>query len=111
MSGGAKFIYSAAKKKRRAANRARMNKKRKRTRNVAVPNGYRPGEVENFMNPVMREYFRQKLLHWKGELVRESTETIQHLQEESLHEADLADRASVLATPYPGCRMESCGSE
>ncbi len=71
-----------------------MNKKRKRTRKVAVPNGYRPGEVEKFMNPVMREYFRQKLLHWKGELLRESTETIQHLQEESLHEADIADRAS-----------------
>ena len=71
-----------------------MNKKRKRTRKVAVPNDYQPGEGEKFMNPVMREYFRQKLLHWKGELVRESTETIQHLQEEFLHEADIADRAS-----------------
>ena len=71
-----------------------MNKKRKRTRKVAVPNSYQPGEGEKFMNPVMREYFRQKLLHWKGDLVRESSETIQHLQEESLHEADIADRAS-----------------
>ncbi len=61
---------------------------------MAVPNGYQPGEGEKFMNPVMREYFRQKLLHWKGDLVRESSETIQHLQEESLHEADIADRAS-----------------
>ena len=61
---------------------------------MAVPNGYRPGEGEKFMNSVMREYFRQKLLHWKGELVRESSETIQHLQQESLHEADIADRAS-----------------
>ena len=71
-----------------------MNKKRRRMRKVAVPNGYRPREVEKFMNPVMQEYFRQKLLHWKSELVRESSETIQHLQEESLHEADIADRAS-----------------
>ena len=71
-----------------------MNKKRRRMRKVAVPNGYRPREVEKFMNPVMQEYFRQKLLHWKGELVRESSETILHLQEESLHEADIADRAS-----------------
>ncbi len=71
-----------------------MNKKRKRTRKLAVPNGYRPREVEKFMNPIMQEYFRQKLLHWKGELVRESSETIQHLQEESFHEADIADRAS-----------------
>ncbi len=47
------------------------------------------------MNPVMIEYFRQKLLHWKQELQRESSETIQHLQAESLHEADLADRATL----------------
>jgi DnaK suppressor protein len=71
-----------------------MKKKRKRKKKVAVPNGYRPGEGEKFMNPVMREYFRQKLLGWKDELLRESTETIQHLQEESLHESDIADRAS-----------------
>jgi DnaK suppressor protein len=71
-----------------------MKKKRKRKKKVAVPNGYRPGEGEKFMNPVMREYFRQKLLGWKDELLRESTETIQHLQQESLHEADIADRAS-----------------
>ncbi|HSR72155.1 MAG TPA: RNA polymerase-binding protein DksA [Kiloniellales bacterium] len=62
---------------------------------VQLPNGYRPGEKEPFMNPVMTEYFRQKLLGWKAELLRESSETIQHLQEESLHEADIADRASL----------------
>ncbi len=56
---------------------------------------YRPGEDEEFMNPRMTEYFRQKLLAWKEELLRESSETIQHLQEESLHEPDIADRASL----------------
>ncbi len=71
-----------------------MKKKRKRKKKVAVPNSYRPGVDEKFMNPVMREYFRQKLSGWKDELLRESTETILHLQEESLHEADIADRAS-----------------
>jgi DnaK suppressor protein len=55
---------------------------------------YRPSESEPFMNPQMREYFRQKLLRWREELLRESTETLNHLQEESLQEADLADRAS-----------------
>jgi DnaK suppressor protein len=60
-----------------------------------LPNGYHPGDRETFMNPVMREYFRQKLQHWKRELLRESNETIQHLQEESLQEADIADRASL----------------
>lgn len=60
-----------------------------------LPRNYRPGDREQFMNPKMVEYFRQKLLRWKEELLRESNETIQHLQQESLHEADIADRASL----------------
>ncbi|MEM7169536.1 MAG: RNA polymerase-binding protein DksA [Pseudomonadota bacterium] len=62
---------------------------------VTIPTDYRPQEDEAFMNPTMREYFRQKLLNWKDELRRESGETIQHLQQESLHEPDIADRASL----------------
>ena len=62
---------------------------------VTVSTNYRPKEDEPFMNPTMREYFRQKLLRWRDELCRESGETLQHLQEESLQEPDLADRASL----------------
>lgn len=48
-----------------------------------------------FMNPVMAEYFRQKLIRWREELLRESTETIQvTLQGTELQKPDLADRAS-----------------
>ena len=47
------------------------------------------------MNPMQQEYFRQKLLRWRAELLQESTETLQHLQEESLAEPDVADRASL----------------
>jgi DnaK suppressor protein len=43
----------------------------------------------------MREYFRQKLLNWKRELLQESSETLHHLQEGGLSEPDLADRASL----------------
>ncbi|HSG34235.1 MAG TPA: RNA polymerase-binding protein DksA [Sphingomonadaceae bacterium] len=64
---------------------------------VSVPKGYRPKEKEKFMNPVMREYFRRKLLHWKDELLDESNETILHLKQESLHKADLSDRATLEA--------------
>ncbi|MFQ5984711.1 MAG: RNA polymerase-binding protein DksA [Alphaproteobacteria bacterium] len=46
------------------------------------------------MNPMQREYFRQKLLRWREELLQESNQTLQHLQEGSIRESDVADRAS-----------------
>ena len=55
---------------------------------------YRPSKKEKFMNPRMREYFRQKLLSWRQELLSESNETLVALQESSVMEADIADRAS-----------------
>jgi len=55
---------------------------------------YRPSETEEFMNERQREYFRQKLLAWKEEILREARETLQHLQDESQNHSDLADRAS-----------------
>jgi len=60
-----------------------------------LPPDYRPSEGEQFMNPLQLEYFRQKLLRWRAELLAESTETLQHLKEESLAEPDLTDRASL----------------
>lgn len=47
------------------------------------------------MNERMLEYFRQKLLNWRSELLRESGETLNHLQSESLAEPDLTDRATL----------------
>jgi DnaK suppressor protein len=61
---------------------------------VEIPAGYKPGDDEEFMNPVMMAYFRQKLLDWKAELVRESSETLMSLQDGGLQEPDIADRAS-----------------
>src|SRR3546814_2757519 len=61
---------------------------------VKLPKDYRPSEDEEFMNPVMREYFRLKLLQWTADQQRESGETLKHLQEVSLPEPDSADRAS-----------------
>jgi DnaK suppressor protein len=60
-----------------------------------LPPDYRPSENEEFMNPLQLEYFRQKLLRWRAELLAESSETLQHLKEESLAEPDLTDRASL----------------
>ncbi|MDP6786708.1 MAG: RNA polymerase-binding protein DksA [Rhodospirillales bacterium] len=64
---------------------------------VTIPPNYKPSDKETFMTPVMLEYFRQKLLRWRGELLDESNETLQILQEESTLEADIADRASTEA--------------
>jgi DnaK suppressor protein len=55
---------------------------------------YRPSEDEEFMNDRQREYFRQKLLDWKEDILRESRETLTHLQSETENHPDLADRAS-----------------
>ena len=59
-----------------------------------VPPEYRPNDREPFMNPIMKEYFRQKLLSWKMELLKESDITLGHLQDGGLQEPDIADRAS-----------------
>ena len=56
--------------------------------------GYRPSEKEPFMNERQREYFRQKLLTWKEEILKEARETLAHLQAENENHPDLADRAS-----------------
>ena len=60
-----------------------------------LPPDYRPTDDETFMNPVMKEYFRQKLLRWRNELLHESTETLHTLQEGGVLEPDVADRATV----------------
>ncbi|MBI2235340.1 MAG: RNA polymerase-binding protein DksA, partial [Micavibrio aeruginosavorus] len=67
------------------------------TTNVTIlPPDYDPKKDKGpFMNPVMQEYFRQKLIRWREELIRESSDTIhQTLQGTELQKPDLADRAS-----------------
>ena len=60
-----------------------------------LPPGYRPSDDEEFMNPLQREYFRQKLLQWRAELLADSSGTLRSLKEESLLKPDLTDRASL----------------
>lgn len=62
---------------------------------VIVPPTYKPTDKEKFMNPVMKEYFRQKLIKWREDLLKESEQTIENtLQTTELQKPDLADRAS-----------------
>src|ERR1700739_1919683 len=62
---------------------------------LTLPEDYRPSEDEEFMNPLQVEYFRQKLIRWRMELLADSALTLRSLQEESLLKPDLTDRASL----------------
>ena len=55
---------------------------------------YRPTDKEPFMNEKQRDYFRQKLMNWREDILKEAKETLQHLQDENQNHPDLADRAS-----------------
>ncbi len=61
---------------------------------IQLKANYRPTDSEPFMNPRMKEYFRRKLIAWKDDILRESNQTLQHLQEDTAQEPDIADRAS-----------------
>jgi DnaK suppressor protein len=61
---------------------------------VELAEEYRPTEAEPFMNERQRRYFREKLHAWRDEILRESRETLEHLQDENQNHPDLVDRAS-----------------
>ena len=62
---------------------------------VTLPSDYRPSETEEFMNELQVEYFRQKLMRWRADLLRDADGTLASLSEGGILEADLTDRASV----------------
>ena len=61
---------------------------------VAVEEAYRPSDGEPFMNERQLAYFKQKLLDWKDDILRESRGTVVNLQAETENHPDLVDRAS-----------------
>ncbi len=61
---------------------------------LVLEGDYKPSEDEPFMCERQVEYFRQKLLTWKEDILKESKETIGHLQDENHVLPDIADRAS-----------------
>jgi len=62
--------------------------------NVHLSDDYRPTDDEPFMNARQLEYFRNKLLKWRAEILADANQTILNLQEETVKEPDIADRAS-----------------
>ena len=60
-----------------------------------VPKSYKPTQKERFMSAKMKEYFRLKLINWKNELLKESSQTLTNMQkEENTAKPDITDRAS-----------------
>ena len=59
-----------------------------------LPKNYKPTQKEKFMNAKMKEYFRQKLVSWKKDLLMESSQTLNNLQNENEAKPDITDRAS-----------------
>jgi DnaK suppressor protein len=62
---------------------------------TTLPPDYRPSDDEDFMSPRQVEFFRQKLLRWRADLLRDADGTLASLSEGGIHEADITDRASV----------------
>lgn len=62
---------------------------------VELPEGYQPSPEEEYMCPEHIEYFRQKLVVWREELMAEAQETLNNLRDKSYQEVgDEADRAN-----------------
>ena len=62
---------------------------------LTLPPDYRPSEDEEFMSLRQVEYFRQKLVRWRAELLKDADGTLESLSQGGIHEADITDRASI----------------
>ena len=87
----------AAKKKKKTVAKRRARKRNLSGNCIALSPDYRPSNREDFMGPEQQEYFRQKLLGWRREILVDSSQTITNLREESSQESDVGDRASTEA--------------
>jgi DnaK suppressor protein len=54
---------------------------------------YRPSDKEPFMNERQREYFREKLMNWRDDVLNEVKRPLRPLRDEQ-NQSDVIDRAS-----------------
>ncbi|UYH50648.1 RNA polymerase-binding protein DksA [Candidatus Kirkpatrickella diaphorinae] len=62
---------------------------------ITLPPDYQPSEDEEFMNPQQVSFFREKLIRWRMDLLKEANLTLASLSEGGILEPDISDRASV----------------
>ena len=86
-----------SKKNKKNGSVGQSRKRAGRKTRVSLPKMYEPTKEEDFMNPLQREYFRQKLVRWQREIRSDSSQTINNLREDTAQEADIGDRASTEA--------------
>jgi DnaK suppressor protein len=87
----------AASKSRKVGRIVRSKRRGKGRKSPSLPERYQPNDQEEFMGPLQQEYFRQKLLGWRREILTASSQTINALREDTTPEADIGDRASTEA--------------
>ena len=66
-------------------------------KSVTLPENYKPSETEKFMNNKQQEYFRQKLLAWKADIIEQTRDTVEYLKEDNVSHPDPADMAAANA--------------
>ena len=73
----------------------KINKSVNLNGSIILPEGYKPSDKEDFMNPLQVEYFKKKLLDWRTELLNEANGTLSTLSEENFQKPDATDRAQM----------------
>ena len=63
---------------------------------IILPPDYVPNKKEEYMNEMQLEYFRQKLLDWKKDLLNQSSGTLEDLRQGGLNQPDDVDRAKLI---------------
>ena len=61
---------------------------------IYLPEDYRPSEEEPFMNELQLEFFRRRLVEWRNEILAQSRDTIEDMQEQTRNIPDITDRAT-----------------
>ena len=67
----------------------------KKARQTKKINKYEPSDTEKFMNAKQLNYFKDLLLNWKDELLKDSSITLENLKVDSTNKPDNTDRATV----------------
>ena len=64
-------------------------------KNVKTHDFNKLNKDEPFMSAQQREYFKQKILKWRQDIITGSNETLSSLKEDNIREADLNDQATI----------------